>query len=63
MVQGSPLKNKSEIFNSFFTTKDVGEGTGLGLAIVNKIIEAHQGNISLESTNDGACFSHSITIY
>jgi PAS domain S-box-containing protein len=36
-----------KIFDPFFTTKQ--EGTGLGLAIVNRIIEAHNGKIYVES--------------
>jgi len=53
---GIPEENKEQIFNAFFTTKDVGEGTGLGLAIASKIIEAHQGTLVVEDTDKGASF-------
>ncbi|TNE95140.1 MAG: response regulator [Deltaproteobacteria bacterium] len=53
---GVPDENKEQIFNAFFTTKDVGEGTGLGLAIASKIIEAHQGSLMIEDTDQGASF-------
>ncbi|MFH1699687.1 MAG: ATP-binding protein [Candidatus Zixiibacteriota bacterium] len=39
-----------EIFNPFFTTKDIDEGTGLGLAVVHGIIAANKGTIRVEST-------------
>jgi signal transduction histidine kinase/ActR/RegA family two-component response regulator len=48
--QGIPKKIQEEIFSPFFTTKEVGEGTGLGLSISSKIIESHQGQLQLEST-------------
>lgn len=45
------------IFNTFFTTKDVGEGTGMGLSIAQKIINQHLGTIELDqSYKAGACF-------
>ena len=40
---------KAKIFDPFFTTKQVGEGTGLGLSIVFKIIEVHNGNITVNT--------------
>jgi two-component system, NtrC family, sensor kinase len=38
-----------KIFEPFFTTKKQGEGSGLGLDIVKKIIEKHEGSITVES--------------
>ena len=46
---GVPPEIKDKIFQPFFTTKPMGEGSGLGLDIARKIIDKHQGNITLES--------------
>ena len=44
---GIDAKHLESIFNPFFTTKS--SGVGLGLAIVSKIVDEHQGTISVES--------------
>lgn len=47
---GIPPEVQTQIFNPFFTTKEVGQGTGLGLAISYEIIvKKHQGRIRCES--------------
>lgn len=54
---GMNEETKTKIFEPFFTTKPVGEGTGLGLSIVYRIIESHQGRLSVNSElNKGAKF-------
>ena len=47
--KGIPEEIREKIFQPFFTTQPAGEGIGLGLDIVKKIIEKHQGKISVES--------------
>jgi two-component system, NtrC family, sensor histidine kinase HydH len=44
---GIPREHLNTIFNPFFTTKD--KGSGLGLSIVKKIIEGHDGDITVRS--------------
>ncbi len=47
-----------QIFDPFYTTKDVGKGTGLGLAVVYGIVKKHQGAISVRNNEDqGATFT------
>lgn len=44
---GISPENISKIFEPYFSTKET--GTGLGLAIVHKIVDIHNGSISVES--------------
>ncbi|MCP5106663.1 MAG: hypothetical protein GY950_24985, partial [bacterium] len=51
---GIPDEIKEKIFKPFFTTKNT--GTGLGLAMVKRVVEAHAGNIFLNSGAEGTLF-------
>jgi signal transduction histidine kinase len=44
---GVAAEDRARIFEPFFTTRH--EGTGLGLAIVDKLVRAHDGEITLDS--------------
>ncbi len=56
---GIPADQIKKIFDPYYTTKS--KGTGLGLAIVQKIIEAHEGYIEVNSAIDeGTSFLISI---
>ncbi|AWN54052.1 response regulator [Methylobacterium sp. 17Sr1-1] len=58
---GVPEDLRERIFEPFFTTKPVGSGTGLGLAIAYSVVQAHSGQLSVESSPEGgACFVISI---
>ena len=48
---GIPQEESQKLFTPFFTTKK--NGTGLGLAMVQKIIDLHNGNISVSSPGSG----------
>jgi CheY-like chemotaxis protein len=46
---GMDEETKSRIFESFFTTKEVGQGTGLGLWMAHEITERSRGAITVKS--------------
>lgn len=66
---GVPLAIHDRIFDPFITSKDTGDrveskGMGLGLAISKRIIENHQGAITLSNNAEGgAKFVVSLQIY
>ncbi|MFH0963370.1 MAG: ATP-binding protein [Planctomycetota bacterium] len=52
---GIPSEIRGKLFDPFFTTK--ARGTGIGLSIVERIVEAHDGNITVDSRpGEGATF-------
>jgi len=49
--RGIDPKSQSEVFKPFFTTKS--QGTGLGLAISKRLIEQHNGTITVANNPEG----------
>ena len=55
---GMDKETITQIFDPFYTTKEIGKGTGLGLASVYGIVKNHRGVITCESTlGKGTTFS------
>lgn len=54
---GMSTEIMNQVFDPFYTTKEVGKGTGLGLSISYGIVEKHGGRIDVESVEgEGTTF-------
>ena len=55
---GIPAEIVDKIFQPFFTTKPAGKGTGLGLSLSYDIIQAHGGDLKVETKpGEGSVFT------
>lgn len=60
---GIQEKDQTNIFDPFYTTKEVGKGTGLGLSISYGIIRDHNGQIGVAETGpEGTMFKVKLPI-
>jgi len=50
---GPGMPDPKQVFDHFYTTKEVGKGTGLGLTICYSIVQEHGGRISAENGPSG----------
>jgi len=53
---GIPPEIASRIFEPFYTTKPPGQGLGLGLDSVTRIVQKHNGSVSVDSKPGATCF-------
>ena len=54
--QGIPPDTVDEIFEPFFSTKDLGAGAGLGLAMAQSSVKRHKGSIYYDKKSKNSCF-------
>jgi signal transduction histidine kinase len=60
--EGVSPNNRTQIFDSFFTTRRDSGGTGMGLAIVRAMLDAHGGAIRLLETEQETAFELTIAV-
>jgi len=61
--EGIREENLPRIFDPFFTTKPEGKGVGLGLAVLYGIVDAHNGDIGVQSTyGEGTTFTITLPV-
>lgn len=61
---GITPSDMEQLFDPFFSTKEVGKGTGLGLSVSTGIVERHGGSISVRSVVDkGSTFIIWLPVY
>jgi CheY-like chemotaxis protein len=54
---GMDEETQKQIFNPFFSTKEIGTGTGLGLSVLHGIVKDYVGHVEVESVpGEGSCF-------
>jgi signal transduction histidine kinase len=60
---GIPPETRDRVFESFYTTKDVGRGSGLGLATARRIVvDRHDGSLTFDSEPGRTTFHVSLPI-
>jgi signal transduction histidine kinase len=59
---GVSPNNRTQIFDSFFTTRRDSGGTGMGLAIVRAMLDAHGGAVRLVDCEQGTAFELTIPV-
>jgi signal transduction histidine kinase len=60
--EGVSPNNRTQIFDSFFTTRRDSGGTGMGLAIVRAMLDAHGGAVRLSDCERGTAFEMTIPV-